>query len=83
MSEWTFLRGPHTIDQIAGLPVDARLAALSLIDDLEGDPYAVTAPFGEDDGLTRAASFGEWGTMVILCNPITKRITLLSVVWTS
>lgn len=82
MSEWKFLRTPHTVDQIVGLPAEARLAALELIDALEIDPYAITSPYGEDDGLTRAASFGDWGTMVILCNPITRRITLLTVVWT-
>ncbi|WP_435058461.1 hypothetical protein [Streptomyces sp. bgisy060] len=80
---WTFVRSPHTIDQLVGLPVEARGAALDLIDRLETDPYAHSVPYGEDDGLTRQSWFADWGTMVVLCNPITRRITLLSIVWTS
>lgn len=80
---WSFVYSPHTVDQLSGLPEAARHAALELFDRLEEDPYAHTVPYGEDDGLTRQGWFGMWGTLVVLCNPVTRRITLLSVVWTS
>ncbi|MFF4531572.1 hypothetical protein ACFY1P_20165 [Streptomyces sp. NPDC001407] len=79
---WTFHLSPHTLDQITGLPEDARSAALDLVDRLEADPYRHSVPFGQDDGMTREASFGSWGTMVVLCNPLTRRITMLAVAWT-
>ncbi|MET9293375.1 hypothetical protein [Streptomyces sp. NPDC003077] len=79
---WRFLTGPHTLDQLAGLPPEARPPVLALIERLEEDPYRCSAPFGHDDGLTREAVFGDWGTMVVLCNPDTCQVTMLAVAWT-
>jgi hypothetical protein len=79
---WHVSRSPHTIDAILGLPVEAQLALLDLIEALEVDPYAVSEPYGIDDKITRQASFGEHGLLVILVNPLTNRITPLSFMWT-
>ncbi|WP_199546367.1 hypothetical protein [Streptomyces sp. N35] len=79
---WHFVRSPHTLDAILALPVDAQLALLDLIDALEVDPYAVSEPFGIDDKVTREASFGDFGLLVMFVNPITQKITALSFTWT-
>lgn len=79
---WHVSRSPHTIDAILGLPVEAQLALLDLIEALEVDPYAVSEPYGIDDKITRQAFFGEHGLLVMLVNPLTSRITPLSFMWT-
>ncbi|MGW0188133.1 hypothetical protein ACWDV7_20510 [Streptomyces sp. NPDC003362] len=79
---WRVTRSPHTVDSILALPVEAQLALLDLIEALEVDPYAVTEPYGIDDKITRQARFGEHGLMVMLVNPLTERITPLSLIWT-
>ncbi|MER5887289.1 hypothetical protein ABT160_26005 [Streptomyces sp. NPDC001941] len=78
---WTFRIGPHDFDTIAALPAEAQSALDGVIDVLELDPYLATGPFGEDDGVTRITSFGTWGTLILLVNPRTQRITPLSTVW--
>jgi len=79
---WHVTRSPHTIDQILGLPAEAQLALLDLIEALEVDPFAVSEPYGIDDKTTRQARFGEHGLMAMLVNPLTERITPLSFIWT-
>lgn len=79
---WRLTRSPHTVDSILALPEDAQLALLDLIEAIEVDPYAVTEPYGIDDKITRQARFGEHGLMVMLVNPLTERITCLSLIWT-
>jgi hypothetical protein len=79
---WHVTRSPHTIDLITALPVEAQLALLDLIEALEVDPYAATEPYGIDDKVTRQAGFGAAGLAVMLVNPHTERITLLSLLWT-
>jgi len=79
---WHVSRSPHTVDAILGLPVEAQLALLDLIEALEVDPYAVSEPYGIDDKITRQASFGDHGLLVMLVNPLTSRITPLSFMWT-
>lgn len=78
---WTFRIGPHDFDTIAGLPPEAHPPLFQLIAALEQDPYANSAPFGHDDGVTREAFFGPFGAMVLLLNPQEKRITPLSFTW--
>jgi hypothetical protein len=79
---WRVTRSPHTVDSILALPTEAQLALLDLIDALEVDPYTVTEPYGIDDKTTRQARFGAHGLMVMIVNPLTERITPLSLIWT-
>ena len=79
--DWHFSRTGHALTQILALPVEAQLALLDLIDALEVDPYAVSEPYGIDDKLTREASFGTSGLLVMFVNPATMRITPLSFAW--
>ncbi|WP_406485972.1 hypothetical protein [Streptomyces phaeochromogenes] len=79
---WHISRTPHTVEAILGLPVEAQLALLDLIEALEVDPYAVSEPYGIDDKITRQAPFGDHGLLVMLVNPVTGRIIPLSFMWT-
>ena len=79
---WRVTRSPHTVDLILALPVDAQLALLTLIEALEVDPFAGSEADGIDDKVTRQAGFGTAGLAVLLVNPYTERVTILSLIWT-
>jgi hypothetical protein len=79
---WYVHISEHTQHTIDGLPFDAQLGVLDLLEALEVDPYAVTEPYGIDDKVTRQGRFGDHGLLVMLINPLTERITPLSFVWT-
>jgi hypothetical protein len=79
---WHVTRSPSTLDSILALPTEAQLALLDLIEALEVDPYMATEAYGIDDKVTRQARFGDHGLAVMLVNPITERITMLSLIWT-
>ncbi|MFE7119099.1 type II toxin-antitoxin system RelE/ParE family toxin [Streptomyces sp. NPDC057654] len=70
-----------TFDAIARLPDEARDALFDLFRSLEDDPYGPTVPYGTDDGIMREAAFGRWGSVVILVNAHTGRITPVSFTW--
>ncbi|WP_206314574.1 hypothetical protein [Streptomyces coryli] len=78
---WSWKIGPHDFDTISALPSEAQPPLLELIDALEADPYALSEPYGIDDGVTRQATFGDVGVLVFMANPRTERLTPLSIVW--
>lgn len=84
---WRVARSPHTVDLITSMPVEGQLAFLDLLEALEVDPFAVTEPYGldphgADDKTVRQGSFGDFGLAVVFVNPVTARISVLSLTWT-
>jgi hypothetical protein len=67
---------------ISGLPLEGQLALMDYIDQLEVDPIAATAPWGEEDEITREGVFGNGlGLISLFVNRETGRITPLQINW--
>jgi hypothetical protein len=65
---------------IAGLPLEGQYALFDLVGRLREaeDPYALSEPYGIDDGVTRQASFGH-GIAVFLFSADDRRMTLIQI----
>ncbi|MGW0032088.1 hypothetical protein ACWDXD_19960 [Streptomyces sp. NPDC003314] len=79
---WQFSRSIDAIKKIEQLPFAGQVALFEYIDELEADPFRVTEPYGEDDGVTRLGVFGNgFGLIALIVGSETRRLTPLQINW--